>query len=208
MSIAGRSVRRQGCFAGDAQRMEECTMNAPVKVGPTHAPIGDTGASVFSMRGAPLLSEGASFDGLAAAENLWLALKVYSSGGENAFHQHTQEDHAFVVMQGKGRFYFTKGEGEPVSSQEIAQYEGVMIPKGIAYRFEADPAQNLVLLRIGAAQRKTQGVGDLGPSHGAPAELKGTTFDLDGSAKDGRNPKTGTPAKPIVSIPGRFFPEG
>ena len=155
--------------------------------GPTNAPIGTTGASMFSMRGAPLLSDGASFDGLAAAENLWLSLKVYSSGGENAFHAHTAEDHAFVVMQGRGTFHFPDG-----TTQDVKQFEGIMLPKNVYYRFEADPESNLVLLRIGAMQRTTEWV-------------KGKTLDLDGSLKDGRNPKTGTPSRPIVPIPGRFF---
>jgi mannose-6-phosphate isomerase-like protein (cupin superfamily) len=176
-------------------------MNAitPIKPGPTHAPVGGTGASIFTMTGAPLLSEGASFDGLAAAENLWLSLKVYSSGGENAFHAHTLEDHAFIVLQGRATFHFPDG-----TTQDVTKFQGVMLPKGVAYRFEADEAENLVLLRVGAAQRKTQGVPRIDKSS-MPDELKGTTFDLDGALKDGRAAKTGTPAKPIVPIPGRYF---
>ena len=177
-------------------------MRAAVTKGPTRASVGATGATMFSMHGTPLLSEGASFDGLAAAENLWLSLKVYSSGGENAFHAHTVEDHAFVVMQGRGTFHFPDG-----ATQTVTQFEGILIPKGIHYRFEADEAENLVLLRVGGAQRKTQGVPVLSKSC-QPAELKGTTRDFDGSEKDGAAAKTGTPSKPIVPIPGRFFPEG
>lgn len=177
-------------------------INVPIKTGPTTTPIGNSGATRFSMRGAPLLSDGASYDGLANAENLWLSLKVYSSGGENALHVHTVEDHAFICLQGRGTFHF--GDG---STSDVIQYEGIMIPKGVSYRFEADEKENLVLLRVGAAQRKTQGVRPVTEGHGTPAELKGTTFDADGSEKDGRNPKTGTPAKPLVPIPGRFFPE-
>ena len=41
---------------------------------------------------------------------------------------------------------------------------------------------------------------------GIPMELKGTSYDADGGKKDGRAPKTGTPSKPIVPIPGQFFP--
>lgn len=176
--------------------------HASFKHGPTHTPVADTGATMFSMNGAPLLSEGASFDGLAAAENLWLSLKVYSSGGENAFHAHTIEDHAFVVMQGCGTFYFPDGV-----SQLVTRFEGIMIPKGIFYRFEADEAENLVMLRVGGAQRTTQGAPAVFKSC-QPDELKGTTKDLDGSEKDGSAPKTGTPSKPIIPIPGRYFPGG
>jgi mannose-6-phosphate isomerase-like protein (cupin superfamily) len=170
-------------------------------IGPTNDKIADTGAAKFSMRGMPLLSQGASFDAVATAENLWLAIKVYSSGGENALHAHTVEDHAFVVLQGKATFFFKDGH-----SCEAKQYEGVMIPKGTLYRFQADEAENLVLLRIGAAQRKTQGIDKL-QKHGSPMELKGTTYDEDGSEKDGTAAKTGTPSLPIIQIPGKFFPK-
>ena len=162
--------------------------------------IADTGASKFSMRGLPLLSSGASYDGLALAENLWLSVKVYSSGGENALHRHMVEDHAFIVMQGQATFHFEGG-----NSCEAKQFEGVMIPKGIAYKFEASPGENLVLLRVGAAQRKTQGLDKLHEGR-SPAELRGTTFDIDGSHKDAADPKTGTPSQAIIRIPGKFFP--
>ncbi len=57
--------------------------------------------AVFSMRNLPLLEQGTSYDPLATAENLCAAVKVYASGGENAFHAHGGEDHAFIVLQGK-----------------------------------------------------------------------------------------------------------
>lgn len=160
-----------------------------------------TGATKFSMRGLPLLVQGASFDPVATADNLWLSVKVYASGGENALHGHTVEDHAFVVLQGRATFYF--GDG---SSCEALAFEGVMLPKGALYRFEAGEEENLVLLRIGGAQRKDIANRNLQP-HGSPVELKGTTFDADGSTKNGRDPKTGTPALPIIRSVGKFFPQ-
>lgn len=165
------------------------------------SPAAKNGALKFSARGLPLLSAGASFDSLATAENLWLSVKVYSSGGENALHKHMREDHAFVVLAGKATFHF--GDG---SSCEALPFEGVMLPKGTLYRFEASPEQNLVLLRIGAAQRQTTGIDDL-QKHGSPMELKGHTYDEDGSHKDGRAPKTGTPSQKLVPVPGKLFPQ-
>ena len=154
----------------------------------------------FSMRGLPLLSSGASFDPLSCAENLWLSVKVYSSGGENALHQHPAEDHSFVVMQGRATFHF--GDG---SAQTVQQFEGVMIPKGVLYKFEASPEQNLVLLRIGGAQRTVPGLDHLA-KHGSPMEIVSQTVDADGSRKNGQDPKSGTPSQPIIAIPGKFFP--
>lgn len=163
------------------------------------APVMASGPSKFSMRGLPLLSQGASFDALASADNLWLSVKVYSSGGENALHQHRTEDHAFVVLQGRATFHF--GDG---SSCEAHPFEGVMLPKGALYKFEAGEEENLVLLRIGGAQRNDLANRVL-QKHGVPAELAGNTFDADGSVKVGSDPKTGTPSQPIVPIPGKFF---
>jgi hypothetical protein len=33
------------------------------------------------------------------------------------------------------------------------------------------------------------------------------TYDLDGTTKDARDPKSGTPAQPIIPRPGEFFPK-
>lgn len=173
-------------------------MNTQLAINP--APTMCDRATKFSMRGLPMLSQGASFDALASSDNLWLSVKVYSSGGENALHAHKTEDHAFVVMQGRATFHFEDG-----STCEALQFEGIMIPKGVLYRFEAGEEQNLVLLRIGGAQRNNLQDRRL-RRNGMPEELKGFTYDADGGLKDGRDPKTGTPSQKIVPIPGKFFP--
>ena len=36
---------------------------------------------------------------------MWAVLKVYASGGENELHAHPQEDHAFIVLQGRAAFF-------------------------------------------------------------------------------------------------------
>jgi mannose-6-phosphate isomerase-like protein (cupin superfamily) len=164
-------------------------------------PVMAAGAQKFSMRGVPLLAQGASYDALSSTDNLWLSVKVYSSGGENALHYHKQEDHAFVVLQGRATFHFDDG-----STIEALPFEGVMLPRGTVYKFEAGEEENLVLLRIGGAQRNDLANRKL-QQHGAPAELAGMTFDADHSIKVGSDPKTGTPSQPIIPIPGKFFPK-
>src|SRR6476660_10529516 len=81
-------------------------------------------AVLFSMRNLPLLEQGTTYDPLATAENLWVNLKVYASGGENALHSHGGEDHAFIVLQGQATFTF--GDGR---TAVVGNYEGVMIPQ-------------------------------------------------------------------------------
>ena len=177
-------------------------MSQQAHVDPTIQTTGEIATQrKFSMRGKPLLANGTSFDPVATAENLWLAIKVYARGGENELHAHTVEDHAFVVLQGRATFYFADG-----SHCEALPFEGVMIPKGTQYRFEAAEEENLVLLRIGGAQRKTQGIDDL-QSYGSPKELAGTTVMASGVEKQGRTTRISTPSYKVERIPGKFFPQ-
>ena len=117
---------------------------------------------IFSMRNLPLLEQGTTYDSLATAPNLWLSIKVYASGGENALHAHRAEDHAFIVLQGEAIFTF--GDG---SQRKVGQYEGVMLPRNVHYKFEADAKQNLVLLRMGGGQRTIEGLLRVGQSSDA-----------------------------------------
>lgn len=156
-------------------------------------------AVVFSMRNLPLLEQGTSYDPLATAENLWVNIKVYASGGENALHAHMGEDHAFIVLQGKATFTF--GDG---SVRAVGRHEGVMIPKGVHYRFEADETENLVLLRVGGGQRVGKGLDDLTP-FGAPRDVNGQTVFSDGSTKIGHDPRNGESSKTRVYAKGKYF---
>ena len=154
-------------------------------------------AVLFSMRNLPLLEQGTTYDPLATAENLWLNIKVYASGGENALHAHGAEDHAFIVLQGKATFTF--GDGR---TSVVGKYEGVMIPKNVEYKFMADEAENLVLLRVGAGQR--QSLDDL-TRFGTPKEIGRHTTFADGSVKVGKDAKNGESSKALRYAKGKFF---
>ena len=78
-------------------------------------------------------------------ENMWLNMKVYAGGGENGLHNHTDEDHFHLILQGTACFYGPRGE-----EKHMGPWEGVMLPKGSFYRFMAPSKENLVLLRVGA----------------------------------------------------------
>jgi len=159
-------------------------------------------AVLFSMRNLPLLEQGTTYDPLATAENLWVNIKVYASGGENALHAHGGEDHAFIVLQGKATFTF--GDGR---TSIVGKHEGVMIPKNVQYKFEADEAENLVLLRVGGGQRKVQGLDDL-TRFGTPKDILAQTAFADGSTKVGTDPKNGETSKPRIYAKGKFFSPG
>lgn len=158
------------------------------------------GATPFSMRGLPMLSQGQSFDPLAAAENLWLSVKVYANGGENALHRHTTEDHAFVVVQGRASFAFEDG-----STLTLGKHEGLMLPKGVLYKFTAHEEENLVMIRIGGAQRKQPGKPGEVTSFGMPTEIAYDTYDADTERKSTTSTMTGKFVKPPVKVPGKFL---
>jgi mannose-6-phosphate isomerase-like protein (cupin superfamily) len=104
-------------------------------------------AQTFRLRTQPL-SKGrshtilASCQGEASAMNI--AIKCYAEGGENEFHAHGKEDHTFVVLQGRARFY--QPDETP---RELGRNEGILIPAGALYKFEVACAEPLVLLRVG-----------------------------------------------------------
>ena len=140
-------------------------------------------AQVFSMR-TPLLSLGRTNLGVARTDLMTVTVKVYAEGGENALHTHLNEDHAFVVLQGEATFY---DEKENVTV--LHKNEGISLPRGAYYYFNASGDENLVLLRFGAlAGPRTGGDGRLG--------VDGNPLDAN-SAEN--NHVDGVP------IPGRFF---
>jgi mannose-6-phosphate isomerase-like protein (cupin superfamily) len=81
-----------------------------------------------------------------------VAIKCYAEGGENEFHAHAHEDHMFVVLQGRAVFY------EPAQpDRELGRNEGILIPAGTFYKFEAVPGEPLVLLRVGNTYVQVEG---------------------------------------------------
>jgi mannose-6-phosphate isomerase-like protein (cupin superfamily) len=101
-------------------------------------------ASKFKIR-TQLLSEGRTTDLVTSTDNMRVHIKVYASGGENGLHNHTEEDHFHLVLQGSGRFYGPRGE-----EIDCGPWEGIMLPAGSFYRFNATSEEPLVLLRVGA----------------------------------------------------------
>jgi len=99
--------------------------------------------SFFKMR-AQMLEKGRTNTALARTENMWATLKVYASGGENGLHTHPNEDHTFIVLQGSARYYDADG-----GHTDVGKHEGIMLPAGAYYWFEATSKEPLVLVRVG-----------------------------------------------------------
>ena len=100
--------------------------------------------SFFRMR-ARRLSQGSTEEPLAIGKHLWLKIKVYGKGGENKLHAHDNQDHSFIVLDGKARFHGPRGE-----KKTLGRNEGILLPAGSYYWFESVGKDPLVLLRAGA----------------------------------------------------------
>jgi len=141
----------------------------------------------FSARGAPLLAKGATMELLGRAPQLWLHLKVYAEGGENSLHFHPEEDHAFIVLAGRATFVDAEG-----ANTDVEPFEGMLVPRGVAYAFRSSGEENLVMIRVGA------GAGELDPAGGAggfPSKQARGTLDGKPIASAGEG----------IPIPGKFF---
>jgi mannose-6-phosphate isomerase-like protein (cupin superfamily) len=100
--------------------------------------------SFFKMR-ARKLSAGSTEEPLAIGKHLWLKIKVYGKGGENKLHAHDNQDHSFIVLDGKACFHGPRGE-----KKTLGRGEGILLPAGSYYWFESVGKDPLVLLRAGA----------------------------------------------------------
>jgi len=147
---------------------------------PDATPAAD-GTAFFRVR-ARLLKQGRTDTILAETDNMQIRLKVYASGGENTLHAHTSEDHSFVILQGRARFY-----GKDGKHTDIGPNQGIVLPAGAYYKFEAISDEELVLLRMRA---KVPGapaaprVGATGKS--MPGDSKENRGDIEVIYKDGR----------------------
>lgn len=156
-------------------------------------------AQVFSLRGAPLLERGQTMTALAESGMLWLHLKIYAEGGENRIHHHPEEDHAFLILDGEAEFSDADG-----AVRRLGRHDGILIPRGVAYRFRSVGEENLVMVRAGAGlpdPEAAQRSGDPGRNPEAlPAAMR--VRQEEGAAP-------GAPASdvagPGVPRPGAFF---
>jgi len=107
-------------------------------------------AEKFSLK-TPYMKQGRVTQLVAETTNLWIHTKINAEGGENEIHQHLDEDHAFIVLEGQMSVFDEKG-----NELEIRQHQGIMIPKGAYYRYLNTGEGNLVVIRVGAGLKGQQ----------------------------------------------------
>ena len=105
---------------------------------------------IFRVR-TQLLSKGRSDYTLARTKGLSIRIKCYAEGGENTLHTHPGQDHTFIVMAGKAKFYGVDGE-----VTELTRNQGILIPEGFYHYFSSCGDEPLVMLRI-SAEKGTKG---------------------------------------------------
>src|SRR4029078_1877542 len=127
-------------------KLKGAVMQAARKLEPTEKPK----TQKFSLR-TPYMKQGRITQLVAETENMWIHTKINAEGGENEIHQHLDEDHAFIVLEGQMSVFDEKG-----NEQEIKQHQGIMIPKGACYRYLNTGDGNLVVIRVGAGLKGQQ----------------------------------------------------
>lgn len=132
----------------DQQKYAEPVRNMEEYVGRLDKFAKHTEPTIFTL-GARLPTQGRADMPVAGTENMSVVLKAYASGGENEVHAHPYEDHFFLVLQGSAHFYNHKRD-----IGTIGRNQGVMIPRGAYYMFEAGIEEPLVMLRVGAVTDK------------------------------------------------------
>ncbi len=149
-------------------------------------------AQTFRLR-TPLLSAGRSHNILASCKAatgaMNIAIKCYAEGGENEFHAHAREDHTFIVLQGRARFY--QPDRAP---QELGRNEGILIPAGALYKFEVTSDEPLVLLRVGNVWQPV--AGETTAQNSGRQDTAGAAFGAAAKANKGAKG---------VPIPGAFY---
>lgn len=100
---------------------------------------------IISLR-TQLVAEGHTKQRLIRTDMMTVHLHSYGAGGgENGMHAHTQEDHAFVCLQGEALFRGINGVLPPLKKNQM-----IFLPKGCYYSFSIEGDQPCVLLRFGA----------------------------------------------------------
>src|SRR5262245_20392998 len=113
----------------------------------TGAPATGTDFKVFRYK-APDMKRNRALVPLVKTQTMLSMVQVFrGDGGEQELHMHTAMDGFWFVLAGRARFYT---EGNALVA-ELGQHEGILVPSGAKYWFEADPAGGqLELLQVEA----------------------------------------------------------
>jgi mannose-6-phosphate isomerase-like protein (cupin superfamily) len=93
------------------------------------------------------LKRGKNVSILCRTDRLLAAIQTLEHGGENNLHSHAHLDGVWFVLAGNVRFYTT--DDEVVA--ELGPHQGILIPRGYKYWFEAMGDEELQILQVEAS---------------------------------------------------------
>jgi mannose-6-phosphate isomerase-like protein (cupin superfamily) len=93
------------------------------------------------------LKRGKNVQVLCRTDRLFGAIQTLQHGGENNLHSHAHLDGVWFVLSGHVRFYTT--DNEVVA--DLGPHEGILIPRGYKYWFEAIGDEQLQILQLEAS---------------------------------------------------------
>ena len=88
---------------------------------------------------------GKSYFDLAKSDTVKVEVQIVGDGGANRLHSHPYIDGTWYVLRGRGRFY--DADDQPI---EVGVNEGVFVPHGTRYRFEAAGDEPMHLFYVAA----------------------------------------------------------
>ena len=90
---------------------------------------------------------------LVKTQTLLSMVQVFrGGGGEQELHMHTAMDGFWFVLSGRARFY---GEGDTLVA-DLGPHEGILVPAGAKYWFEAGDCDQLELLQVESIDHRIQ----------------------------------------------------
>jgi mannose-6-phosphate isomerase-like protein (cupin superfamily) len=85
-------------------------------------------------------------------DRLSITLKTYEIGGENEFHYHRDEDHAFIILSGTARFTLrSELRGDSDEVVDVSDGQIIALRETDVYKFKNAGPGLLRMLRVGGS---------------------------------------------------------
>ncbi|MBU6267579.1 MAG: cupin domain-containing protein [Sphingomonadales bacterium] len=117
----------------------------------TGRPGQSTDFKVFAYRTPETMKRDRALVPLVKTQTMMSMVQVFrGQGGEQELHMHTAMDGFWFVLSGRARFY-TEGD---VLVADLGPHEGILVPSGAKYWFEAGDCEQLELLQVEAIDHR------------------------------------------------------
>jgi mannose-6-phosphate isomerase-like protein (cupin superfamily) len=117
----------------------------------TGRPSTGTDFKIFRYRAPETLKRSRALVPLVKTQTMLSMVQVFrGSGGEQELHMHTAMDGFWFVLTGRARFYT---EGDELVA-DLGPHEGILVPSGAKYWFEAGECERLEMLQVEAIDHR------------------------------------------------------